>query len=412
MAEHRMPELLCPAGTMDALRAALHFGADAVYGGMKDYGLRAFAGNFDEAQLREAVALTHAAGKKFYLTMNILPFDDQLPGFVEAARLAQEIGVDAAIVSDIGAIVTLREQVPGLPIHVSTQASTVNSAAVRHYRALGCERVILAREVSIDRMRAIHDAVEDMELEAFVHGAACMAYSGRCLLSAALTGRSGNQGTCAQPCRWQYAVMEQKRPGEYLPVSEDKNGTYIFSARDLNLMPLLPELCRAGIASLKIEGRMKTEYYVAVVTGAYRRALDLLAEGEDAFRTALPSLLEELSSASHRESDTGFALGAPENPGGAEGFHQAREYIGRVAEDARPGEGARILLKNRFFAGDTLEVMTLSGVREVQAVPFLREKTGETLDTLGVAGEIIRMPLPFAVTAGDMLRGQVRNHRR
>ena len=284
MAEHRMPELLCPAGTMDALRAALHFGADAVYGGMKDYGLRAFAGNFDEAQLREAVALTHAAGKKFYLTMNILPFDDQLPGFVEAARLAQEIGVDAAIVSDIGAIVTLREQVPGLPIHVSTQASTVNSAAVRHYRALGCERVILAREVSIDRMRAIHDAVEDMELEAFVHGAACMAYSGRCLLSAALTGRSGNQGTCAQPCRWQYAVMEQKRPGEYLPVSEDKNGTYIFSARDLNLMPLLPELCRAGIASLKIEGRMKTEYYVAVVTGAYRRALDLLAEGEDAFR--------------------------------------------------------------------------------------------------------------------------------
>ena len=311
MAEHRMPELLCPAGTMDALRAALHFGADAVYGGMKDYGLRAFAGNFDEAQLREAVALTHAAGKKFYLTMNILPFDDQLPGFVEAARLAQEIGVDAAIVSDIGAIVTLREQVPGLPIHVSTQASTVNSAAVRHYRALGCERVILAREVSIDRMRAIHDAVEDMELEAFVHGAACMAYSGRCLLSAALTGRSGNQGTCAQPCRWQYAVMEQKRPGEYLPVSEDKNGTYIFSARDLNLMPLLPELCRAGIASLKIEGRMKTEYYVAVVTGAYRRALDLLAEGEDAFRTALPSLLEELSSASHRESDTGFALGAP-----------------------------------------------------------------------------------------------------
>ena len=157
---------------------------------------------------------------------------------------------------------------------------------------------------------------------------------------------------------------------------------------------------------------MKTEYYVAVVTGAYRRALDLLAEGEDAFRTALPSLLEELSSASHRESDTGFALGAPEIPGGAEGFHQEREYIGRVVEDAQPGEGARILLKNRFFAGDTLEVMTLSGVREVQAVPFLREKTGETLDTLGVAGEIIRMPLPFAVTAGDMLRGQVRNHRR
>ncbi|MGN1020920.1 MAG: U32 family peptidase [Aristaeellaceae bacterium] len=406
------PELLCPAGTMDALRAALHFGADAVYGGMKDYGLRAFAGNFDECQLREAVALTHAAGKKFYLTMNILPFDDQLAGFTAAAQLARDIGVDAAIVSDIGAIVTLREQVPELAIHVSTQASTVNSAAVRHYRGLGCQRVILAREVSIGRMRAIHEAAEGVELETFVHGAACMAYSGRCLLSAALTGRSGNQGTCAQPCRWQYAVMEQKRPGEYLPVAEDGNGTYIFSAKDLNLMPLLPQLRDAGVASLKIEGRMKTEYYVAVVTGAYRRGLDLLAEGEDAFRAALPGLMAELGCASHRESDTGFALGAPENPGGAEGFHQAREYVGRIVEDAGPGEGARILLKNRFFAGDTLEVMTPAGVREVQATPFLREKTGEVLDTLGVAGEIIRMPLPFAAQAGDMLRGPVRNHRR
>ncbi|MGN0777723.1 MAG: U32 family peptidase [Aristaeellaceae bacterium] len=412
MTEARMPELLCPAGSMDALEAALHFGADAVYGGMKEYGLRAFAGNFDEEQLRQAVARTHAAGKKFYLTMNILPFDDQLAGLVDAARLAQEIGVDAAIVSDIGAIVTLREQVPMLPIHVSTQASTVNSAAVRHYRALGCERVILAREVSIDRMRAMHDAAPDMELEAFVHGAACMAYSGRCLLSAALTGRSGNQGTCAQPCRWQYAVMEQKRPGEYLPVSEDAHGTYIFSAKDLNLMALLPVLHRAGIASLKIEGRMKTEYYVAVVTGAYRRGLDLLARGEEAFRAELPQLLAELRCASHRESDTGFALGAPEQPGGAEGFHQEREYIGRVVEDAQPGAAARILLKNRFFAGDELEVMTPEGIRTVTALPFLREKTGETLDTLGVAGEVIRMPLPFTVQAGDMLRGQVRNHRR
>ena len=275
----KTPELLCPAGSMQALQTALHFGADAVYGGMKRFGLRAFAGNFDQEQLRQAVAMCHEKGKKFYLTMNVFPFDDQLEDFVAAAQTAHEIGVDAAIVSDLGAIVTLRERVPGLTLHVSTQASTVNSPAVKHYRELGCERVILARETSIARMAAIHEAVPEMEIETFVHGASCVAWSGRCLLSAALTGRSGNQGECAQPCRWQYAVMEQKRPGEYLPVSEDENGTYIFSAKDLNLMPLLPELVKAGVASLKIEGRMKTEYYVAVVTGAYRRALDLLKQG-------------------------------------------------------------------------------------------------------------------------------------
>ncbi|MBQ7850890.1 MAG: U32 family peptidase [Clostridia bacterium] len=408
----QMPELLCPAGSMEALRAALHFGADAVYGGMKRFGLRAFAGNFDEEQLRQAVVMCHEKGRKFYLTMNVFPFDDQLDEFVEAARLAQEIGVDAAIVSDLGAIVTLRERVPGLPLHVSTQASTVNAAAAGHYRDLGCTRVILAREVSIERMRVMGERLPGLELEAFVHGAACMAYSGRCLLSAALLGRSGNQGECAQPCRWQYAVVEQKRPGEYLPVCEDDNGTYIFSARDLNLMPLLPQLVEAGIASLKIEGRMKTEYYVSTVTAAYRRALDLLGESREAFDAALPELMAELACASHRDSDTGFAMEAPAEPGGAEGFHQDREFIARAVRDSRPGEKARFILKNRFHAGDELELLTPEGVRRFAASPFLREKTGETLDTLGVGGEIVAMEVPCAVTAGDILRGQVRNHRK
>lgn len=408
-----LPELLAPAGDMDALSAALHFGADAVYGGMKRFGLRAFAGNFDDEQLAQAVTLTHRAGKKFYLTMNIYPFDDQLEDFVHAAREAREIGVDAAIVSDLGAIVTLRERVPELALHVSTQASTVNAAAARHYKALGCERVILAREVGLDRLKAMREALGgEVALETFVHGAACMAYSGRCLLSAALTGRSGNQGACAQPCRWRYAVMEEKRPGEYFPVCEDGNGTYLFSARDLNLMPLLPRLCASGVRSLKIEGRMKTEYYVAVVTGAYRRALDLLARDEDAWQAALPAFMEELSCASHRESDTGFALGMPETPGGAEGFHQAREYIARVESDAEAGEEALLLLKNRFFAGDTLERMGREGVQAFTAERFIRVSTGETLDTLGVAGETIRMRMPLAVRRGDLVRGQVRNHRR
>ncbi len=406
-----IPELLCPAGSMESLEAALHFGADAVYGGMSRYGLRAFAGCFDGGDLREAVRKAHASHARFYVTMNIYPFDDELDGFVAAAKEAEAAGADAAIVSDPGAIRLLRREVPGLPVHVSTQASTVNTPAAELYRDLGCQRVILAREVSLERIRAMKRALGDsIQLETFVHGASCMAYSGRCLLSAYLTGRSGNRGECAQPCRWKYTVMEEKRPGEFYPVEEDDRGTYLFSARDLCLMPILPELCEAGISSLKIEGRMKTEYYVAVVTGAYRRALDLLAESREAFDAALPELMQELRCASHRDSDTGFLLGKPETPGEAEGFHQDREYTARVlGRDEKTGK-TRLLLKNRFFAGETLELMSPGGIRKVTASKMIREKTGEELDTLGIAGETILMDLP-PCEAGDLLRGPVRNHR-
>lgn len=409
----KIPELLAPAGGMEQLRAALRFGADAVYGGMKHYGLRAFAGNFDAQELAQAVELCHRQGKKFYVTMNIFPFDDQLPGFVEAARQAWEIGVDAAIVSDLGAICTLREQVPGLALHVSTQASTVNAPSVRHYRDLGCRRVILAREMSLSRLAALGAAVgADMELETFVHGASCVAWSGRCLLSAALTGRSGNQGACAQPCRWEYAVMEKKRPGEYLPVCEDENGSYLFSARDLNLMPLLPQLTAAGISSLKIEGRMKTEYYVATVVSAYRRALDAVAQGEESFQAALPGLLAELDCASHRDSDTGFLLGTPQQPGGAEGFHQSAEYIARVMTDADAQGIATVQLKNRFYAGDRLEVLQPGATNVMIAPKFRKADTGEEMDTYGVAGTLVKMQFPFPVAEGDLIRGVTRNHRR
>lgn len=409
----KIPELLAPAGGMEQLRAALRFGADAVYGGMKHYGLRAFAGNFDAQELAQAVELCHRQGKKFYVTMNIFPFDDQLPGFVEAARQAWEIGVDAAIVSDLGAICTLREQVPGLALHVSTQASTVNAPSVRHYRDLGCRRVILAREMSLSRLAALGAAVgADMELETFVHGASCVAWSGRCLLSAALTGRSGNQGACAQPCRWEYAVMEKKRPGEYLPVCEDENGSYLFSARDLNLMPLLPQLTAAGISSLKIEGRMKTEYYVATVVSAYRRALDALAQGEETFQAALPGLLAELDCASHRDSDTGFLLGTPQQPGGAEGFHQSAEYIARIMTDADAQGIATVQLKNRFYAGDRLEVLQPGATNVMIAPKFRKADTGEEMDTYGVAGTLVKMQFPFPVAEGDLIRGVTRNHRR
>ena len=408
----RKPELLCPAGSRESLEAALHFGADAVYGGMKHYGLRAYAGTFDGAELREAIRITHEAGARFYVTMNIYPFDDELEGFLAAAREAEAAGADAAIVSDPGAISLLRKEVPRLAVHVSTQANTVNTPAAELYREMGCERVILAREMSLERIREMKRRLgESIQLETFVHGASCMAYSGRCLLSAYLTGRSGNRGECAQPCRWQYAVTEEKRPGEYFPVAEDERGTYLFSARDLCLMPILPELCEAGVSSLKIEGRMKTEYYVAVVTGAYRRALDLLAESREAFDEALPELTAELACASHRDSDTGFMLGKPETPGEAEGFHQEREYTARVLGRDEGTGRTRLLLKNRFFAGEELELMTRNGIRKVSASRLIREKTGEELDTLGIAGETILMDLGDCET-GDILRGPVRNHRK
>lgn len=408
-----IPELLAPAGNMESLRAALHFGADAVYGGMRRFGLRAFAGNFDGEQIREAVALCHAHGRRFYLTMNVFPWDDELEDFVRAAEEALAIGVDAAIVGDLGAICLLRERVPDLPIHVSTQASACNASAVNHYRALGCERVILARELTLERIAALRRLVpDDMQIETFVHGASCVAWSGRCLLSAVMTGRSGNRGECAQTCRWVYRVLEEQRPGEYMPVTEDERGTYVFSARDLNLMPLLPDLCAAGVSSLKIEGRMKTEYYVGVVTGAYRRALDLLRESPETFGAALPDLLAELKCASHRMSDTGFLLGPPQKPAGATGFSQTREYVARAVSDAAAGESADFLLKNRFRTGDPMELMTSGGIVPFEAPSFVLARTGETLETHGIANDIIRMALPYPVRKGDMLRGPVRNHSR
>ena len=331
--------------------------------------------------------------------------------FQEAAHLAKEIGVDAAIVSDLGAIAAIHRGVPNLLLHVSTQANTVNSEAVGIYHAMGCERVILARETSIKRMKEIVRRNPETDIEVFVHGAACMAYSGRCMLSAAMTGRSANQGACAQSCRWRYNVVEEKRPGEYMPVCEDENGTYIFSAHDLKLMPLLPDLLDAGVRSLKIEGRMKTDYYVSVVTAAYRRALDLLASNSD-FSAALPELMAELSCASHRDSDTGFALGAPKSPAGADGFRQSREYLARALEDCPEGHGCRFVLKNRFSAGEMLELLTPHGVKTFTAKPFIREKTGETVDAFGIGGEVIRLDVPFAVEKGDILRGETRNHRK
>lgn len=407
-------ELLAPVGGMEQLRAAVRFGADAVYGGMKSYGLRAFAGNFDSEQLREAVSFAHANHVKFYVTMNILPVDADMEGFLTAAKDALEAGVDAAIVSDIGAALMLHQELPQLPIHISTQANVLNSRTAAHFhQAMGAERIVLSRELSMADIAAMRKQLPDeLELEAFVHGAMCVAYSGRCLLSSALTGRSGNRGACAQPCRWQYHLVEEKRPGEYLPVCEDERGTYLYSALDLCMLPHLHELRKAGVISLKIEGRMKTAYYVATVVSAYRHALDILeTEGEEAFLTAVPALMTELQKASHRQSNTGFYYGAPEPPAGANGFSQTMEYVGDFVAPCEPGGEALIRLKNRFYVGDTLEALTPEGPHSFTVTAMKLETTGENVETASVAGTLIRVPVPFRVDNGDLLRGPNRNHR-
>lgn len=407
-------ELLAPVGGMEQLRAAVRFGADAVYGGMKSYGLRAFAGNFDPEQLREAVAFAHEHNVKFYVTMNILPTDSDMDGFLAAAKDALNAGVDAAIVSDIGAMLLLHEHLPKLPIHVSTQANVLNTRTAAHlHKAMGAERIVLSRELSMQDIAQMRKELpEELELEAFVHGAMCVAYSGRCLLSNALTGRSGNRGACAQPCRWQYHLVEEKRPGEYLPVCEDERGTYLYSAYDLCMLPHLHELRAAGIASLKIEGRMKTAYYVATVVSAYRQALSILEnEGEEAFLAAVPALMEELHKASHRASNTGFYYGAPQPAAGAEGFSQNMEYVGDFIAPADENGEALIRLKNRFYVGDTLEALTPDGSHAFTVTSMKLEESGESVQTASVAGTLVRIPVSFPVDQGDLLRGPNRNHR-
>ncbi len=407
-------ELLAPAGGMEQLKAALRFGADAAYGGLTRGGLRAAASNFGDDELREAVRITHERGKRFYITLNLLPYDRDREAFLSAARVAYAAGCDAAIVADLGAALWLRDEVPELPLHISTQANVMNSRAALHYqRAVGARRIVLSREMTLDDIRAMRaELPEALELEAFVHGAMCVAHSGRCLLSAALTGRSANRGACAQPCRWRYGLVEERRPGEILPLVEDERGSYLLSARDLCMLPHLPELLRSGVSSLKIEGRMKTAYYVATVVSAYRRALDALSVGgEKALESALPALTAELDKASHRPFCTGFYFGAPEPAAGAEGCGQERELVAEVTVGAAENEPAEIALKSRFFAGDALEEVPPGGARPFAAVRLTLCATGETVDTCGVAGTRARMTFPFAVEPGDLVRGPNRNHR-
>ncbi|MCL2812126.1 MAG: U32 family peptidase [Clostridia bacterium] len=397
-----LPELLAPAGGLRQLRAALRFGADAVYVGLRFGSLRARAVNLTPDELAEAVRFTHALGKKLYLALNILPFDGQMGEMLQAARLALELGVDAAIVADAGLVALLRAELPELTLHLSTQANTLNTHAARFWHAQGISRIIVARELSLAQITAMRQALPDtLELEAFVHGAMCVSYSGRCLLSAALAHRSANRGDCAQPCRWNYTLVEEGDKRAPLPIVEDERGAAVLSAGDLCMIEHLPALCAARLTGFKIEGRMKSEYYVATVVGAYRRALDGAASPQ--------SLRAELDKVSHRAYDTGFYFGAPEQPGGAEGYSQDAEYVGYVLELLPDGWG-RIEVRNRFFVGDELEALTPRSIVSFSVSQIRLEETGELVSVINRPLAVVHVPLPQGVEADDLLRGPCRNH--
>ena len=408
-----MPTLLAPAGSMRPLLTALRFGADAVYCGAKQYGLRAQANNFDEKELAEAVRLTHEAGAQLNLTLNIFAFDGDLDGMVRAAKVAQEIGVDAAIISDLGAIARIHREVPGLEIHVSTQANTTNSETARIYRSLGAKRVVLARELTFEQIESMaRELGDEIELETFIHGAICMSHSGRCMLSSFLNGRSANRGACSQPCRWTYALVERTRPDEFMPVEEDTHGTAILSSRDMCMMEHMPRLMESGVSCFKIEGRMKTEIYIATVVGAYRRAMDAYARDPKGYAESAAlraQLRAELDKVSHRVYDTGFYFGQPQVCGEAVGVVQEAEYMGFVT--AVSGGTALVEMKNRFFVGDELETVTPSGSERLTVEDIVIDATGEHVGVVNVPGTLVRIPCGDKLAAGDMLRGPVRNRK-
>lgn len=404
----RLPELLAPAGGEKQLKAAVRFGADAIYLGANRYGMRAHAGNFDEEALARATAWCHARGVKVYLTLNIFAYDEDIEPLVDLAKYAvRACGVDALIMADPGAIAAVMDALPEAEIHLSTQMSTMNARAVRFWHDAGIKRVVLSREVSLDRIKALRAAIpQSCELEAFVHGAVCMSYSGRCTLSKYLTGRDANRGDCAQACRWTYRLEEQKRPGEYFPVEETESGVHIFSAGDMNMLPHLDRLCGVPLDSLKIEGRMKNEYYVATVVGAYRQALNAIARGEfdDETRARLSG---ELLKISHRPYDTGFYFGAPEHPGDRDWFTQSRELAARVLSFSKGR--AVIEVKNKILSGDPLELMTPAGTFGFTLGDITRAD-GAVRSACPQPNSVVTIDLPHPCEEGDLIRGTCRNH--
>ncbi len=404
MISSKKPELLAPAGNLEKLRFAVLYGADAVYCGGESYGLRASAGNFTPAEMAEGISFAHARGVKVYVTVNIFAHNADLAGLPAYLESLAAAGADALILSDPGVFAIVRRTLPAMPIHISTQANTTNWAAVRFWSDLGAQRVILARELPLAEIAEIRQKTE-VELEAFVHGAMCLSYSGRCYLSHYLTGRDANQGACSQPCRWKYALVEEKRPGQYFPVGEDERGSYILNSRDLCMIEHIPELAGAGLASLKIEGRMKSVNYVATVTRAYRQALD--AYWADPAGYAFdPRWLEELGKASHRAFSTGFFFGRMDDGQEPASSSYVRDYafVG-VVKAYRPEAGLAVVeQRNKLAVGDLVEFFGPNTATFAQRIKRMQDADGRELTAAPHPQMTILVPVDRPVGPGDLVR--------
>ncbi|NLJ98505.1 MAG: U32 family peptidase [Tissierellia bacterium] len=403
----KKPELLAPAGDLEKLKMAIIYGADAVYLGGEQFGLRKASKNFTLDQIKEGVEFAHNRGKKIYVTMNIVPHDDDLKGLEDYVRNLYDIKVDGVIVSDPGIYSIINRTVPELPIHLSTQASITNYETIMFWYNLGIRRIVLARELSLKEIESIIDrAPKDLEIETFVHGAMCISYSGRCLLSNYMAGRDANRGECAHPCRWKYNLVEEKRPGEYFPIYEDEKGTFIFNSKDLCMIEYIPELIDSGIKSFKIEGRVKSSYYVATVIRSYRMAIDEYFNDPESY-TFRKQWIDEIKKASHRDFTTGFYFGKPTEDDQvytSSSYIRGYDYIGLVLDYDHDSKIATIEQRNRMFVGDKIEVFGPNKEHFTQIIDKMWDEEGDEIEVAPHPQQVIKMKMDNEVKAWDMMR--------
>lgn len=403
----KKPELLAPAGSLEKLKTAFIYGADAVYIGGEEFSLRVAAENFTIGEMAEGVKYAHERGKKVYLTANIIPHNKDIDEYAEFIKSAYEIGIDAVLVSDLGMFAITKEICPDLEIHISTQANNVNYKSAKMWHEMGAKRVVVAREMSFEEIGEIRKRTpETLELEAFVHGAMCISYSGRCLLSNYMTNRDSNQGACSHPCRWNYYLMEEKRPGEYMPVFENERGTFIYNSKDLCMIEHIDDLIKSGIDSLKIEGRVKTEYYLATVVKAYRDAIDTYFQDPENYKFD-KKWLEELKKVSHRDYTTGFYYG---KPGGDEQNYETSSYIrdyeliGIVKEYDKEKKLLSVVQKNRFFKGAEVEFLRPKGDFVKHRIEHMFDADGNEIEVANRPQSIAKISIDEEIEPESMMR--------
>jgi putative protease len=401
------PELLAPAGDLEKLKIAIVYGADAVYLGGEQFGLRKASKNFTIDEIEEGVEFAHNRGKEIYVTMNIVPHNEDLEGLEEYTKALYGIGVDGVIVSDPGIFSIIRRTVPSLPIHLSTQASVTNYETIMFWYNLGIRRIVLARELSLKEIREIIDRIpKDLEIETFVHGAMCISYSGRCLLSNYMAGRDANMGDCAHPCRWKYYLMEEKRQGEYFPVVEDEKGTFIFNSKDLCMIKYIPELVKSGIGSFKIEGRVKSSYYVATVIRSYRMAIDEYFKDPQNY-TFKEEWIDEIKKASHRDFTTGFYFGKPTEEDQiytSSSYIRGYDYVGLILDYDEESKIATVEQRNRMFVGDEVEIFGPSKDYFTQTIEKMWDEEGNEIEVAPHPQQIVKIKMERKVESWDIIR--------